>query len=229
MHSSQMLESFADCRMVNVTVPVQGQPAYQADGVLRRLSPPHLEIQFPTPPLPLDRIGPDEKWRIIFDKGVSFLTVWAVLSRAISPNLVQLTITRSETNNHARRDHRVDTEIYLRYWQGGENRQGLKPLRTQVNLSGYGISFEVKSSLAPNSLVELELTLPGATLETVRCLGRVIRSVGKTPGFFATAFELVNISQNDIAKIIHFCMTEQFRNMQNKARILAATFQPNQE
>jgi hypothetical protein len=223
MHSSQMLESFADCRIVNVTVPVRGQQAFQSDGVIRRLSPPILEVQFPAPPLPLDRIDPAEKWRITFDKGVIFLTAWAVLSRAISPHLVQLTITHSETNNHARRDHRVDTEIYLRYWQGGENRQGLKPLRTQVNLSGYGISFETKTSFAPNSLVELELILPGSTLETVRCLGRVIRATGKTPGCFETAFELVNISQNDIEKVIHFCMTEQFRNMQNKARILAAT------
>jgi hypothetical protein len=223
MHSSQMLESFADCRIVNVTVPVRGQQAFQSDGVIRRLSPPILEVQFPAPPLPLDRIDPAEKWRITFDKGVIFLTAWAVLSRAISPHLVQLTITHSETNNHARRDHRVDTEIYLRYWQGGENRQGLKPLRTQVNLSGYGISFETKTSFAPNSLVELELILPGSTLERVRCLGRVIRATGKTPGCFETAFELVNISQNDIEKVIHFCMTEQFRNMQNKARILAAT------
>jgi hypothetical protein len=227
MPSSQILESFADCRMVNVTVPVRGQQAFQADAVLRRLSPPHLEIQFPTLPLPLDHIEPDEKWRIIFDKGVSFLTAWAVLGRAVSPNLVHLTITRSETNNHARRDHRVDTEIYLRYWQAGKDRQGLKPVRTQVNLSGYGISFEIKYSLAPNSLVELELILPGAALETVRCLGRVIRATGKTPGCFETAFELVNINQNDIEKVIHFCMTEQFRNMQNKARILATSL--NQE
>lgn len=229
MHSSQMLESFADCRMVNVTVPLRGQQAFQADGVLRLLSPPLLEIQFPTLPLPLDRIESTQKWRVTFDKGVFFLTAWASLRQAISPNLVQLTITHSETNNHARRDHRVDTEIYLRYWQGGGNRRGLEPQRTKVNLSGYGISFETKISLAPNSLVELELILPGAALETVRCLGRVIRATGKMPGCFETAFELVNISQNDIEKVIHYCMTEQFKNMQNKARILAATFHPNQE
>jgi hypothetical protein len=29
-----------------------------------------------------------------------------------------------------------------------------------------------------------------------------------------------------VEKVIHFCMTEQFKNMQSKARILAATLQP---
>ena len=223
MHSALMLESFADCRMVNVTVPLRGHQAVHADGVLRQLSPPLLEIQFPTLDLPLDRIEPTEKWRITFDKGVAFLTAWATLGQMISPNLVQLTITHSETNNHARRDHRVDTEIYLRYWQGGESRQNLKSLRTRVNLSGYGISFQTETSLPPNCLVEFELTLPGTVLETVRCVGRVIRAVGKKQGCFETAFEMANISREDMEKVIHYCMTEQFKKMQNKTRILAAT------
>jgi hypothetical protein len=225
MTSLKMVEAFADCSMVNVTVPLKGQQALQVDGVVRRLDSPRLEIQLPTLPLPLEEIERAEKWRITFDKGIAFLTAWADFSQALNPNLVQLTITHSEANTHIRRDHRIDTEIYLRYWQGGENRQRLKPQRTQVNLSGYGISFRTENSLPPSSLVEMELILPGATLETIRCLGRVIRSVVKKPGYFETAFELTNVKPEDLEKVIHFSMTEQFKTMQSKTRILAATFQ----
>jgi hypothetical protein len=226
MSTTKGLDKIGDCRMVNVTVPLIGRQAFQADGVLRQLSPPQLEIQFPPPTLPLDRIDPAGTWRISFDQGISFLTVWAEFARTLNPNLVELTITHSETNSHIRRDQRVDTEIFLRFWQGGDNRHGLKPLRTRVNLSGYGISFQTGVSLAPNSLVELEMTLPGIKLETIQCLGRVVRATEKMAGDFDTAFDLVNISRDDVEKVIHFCMTEQFKNMQSKARILAATLQP---
>jgi hypothetical protein len=73
------------------------------------------------------------------------------------------------------------------------------------------------------------MTLPGTKLETIQCLGRVVRATEKMAGDFDTAFDLVNISRDDVEKVIHFCMTEQFKNMQSKARILAATLQPSTE
>ncbi|MEZ4598761.1 MAG: PilZ domain-containing protein [Syntrophotaleaceae bacterium] len=220
-----MVEQFADCVMVNVTVPMKGRQVLHVDGVLRNFSPPHLEIQFPTQPLPLEAIDPGGKWRVTFDKGIAFLTAWADLVRAIQPNLVLLFVTNSEISSHVRRDYRIDTEIYLRYWQGGEGRHRQKPQRARVNLSGYGISFRTTKSLPPGGLMEMEMHLPGATLETVRCLGRVIRTVEKSPGFLETAFELVNLQPDDREKITHFSMTEQFKAMQNKNRIFASTLQ----
>jgi hypothetical protein len=229
MSSLQTVEQFADCGMVNVTIPIKGRQVLHIDGVLRSFYPPSLEIQFPTQPLPLEEIDSTGKWRVIFDKGIAFLTAWADLARTIQPNLVQLTISHSEINTHVRRDHRIDTEIYLRYWQGGEGRQRQKPQKTRVNLSGYGISFRTESLLPPGALMEMEMHLPGAMLETIRCLGRVIRAAEKRAGYFETAFELVNLKPDDREKVINFSMTEQFKAMQSKNRILAATFQATGE
>ena len=120
----------------------------------------------------------------------------------------------------------MDTEIYLRFWQAGDGRQELPPQRTLVNLSGYGLSFHTETALAANSLVELELFLPGGTLEKVRCVGRVIRGSDQKEYRSVTALELVHPCQDDIEKIINFCMTEQFRKMQQKARMLASSMGP---
>ena len=226
MPAPEMLESFADCRMVKVTIPLLRERVLHLDGVIKNLTASSLEIQFPAQALPVADLAKEGRWCITFDKGVSFLTVWAELAALPGPDLIQLDITGAESTQYSRRDHRVDTEVYLHYWQAGDGRQELPPQRTRVNLSGYGISFHAQRSLGPNSLVELELFLPGATLEKVRCVGRVIRGSERPDEHAVTALELVNLSQADIEKIINFCLTEQFREMQQKARMLAASMSP---
>ncbi len=223
---TQMLENFADCRMAKVTIPLLREESLHLDGVIKTFTDSSLEIQFPAQTLPVADLANDGRWRITFDKGLSFLTVWARLAVLLNPNRVQLDIIGSESNHYARRDHRVDTEVYLRFWQAGDGRQELPSHRTRVNLSGCGISFNTETALAANSLVELELFLPGGTLEKVRCVGRVIRGSSQQEHCSVTALELVNLCQDDIEKIINFCMTEQFRDMQQKARMLASSMGP---
>jgi hypothetical protein len=222
-----MLENFADCRMVKVTIPLLREDSLHLDGVIKDFTDSSLEIQFPAQPLPITDLAKEGRWRITFDKGLSFLTIWARLATLLNPNRVQLDIIGSESNHYARRDHRVDTEIYLRFWQAGDGRQELPPRRTRVNLSGCGISFSTETALAANSLVELEIFLPGGTLEKVRCVGRIIRGSSQEEHCSVAALELVNPCQDDIEKIINFCMTEQFRDMQEKARMLASSIGPN--
>jgi len=224
---ASILQDFSDCQMVKVTIPLVGGKTLHLDGVIKELSDTLLDIRFPEQALPVEKIAQEGRWRITFDKGLSFLNVWARLTQLLSPHRVQLTVTGSDSSQYARRDHRVNTEIYLRYWQAGDGRQELAPQRIQVNLSGCGISFMTETPLMPNSLVELELFLPGGTLERVRCVGRVIRGSGQQEHHSLTALELINLSQADVEKIINFCMTEQFRDMQQKARMLAATIGPD--
>lgn len=226
---NQPLNPFVDCRIVKVTVPLSGERTLELDGVVKSSTESSLDIQFLPQKLPLEtELAAEGRWRLTFDKGLSFLTVWAKLSARPTPNHVQLTILNSELNQYARRDHRVNTEIYLRFWQAGDGRQELSPQRTPVNLSGYGISFHTETHLSAHSLVELELFLPGATLERIRCIGRVIRGRDQQQKPYLAALELVNPVQADIEKIIHFCMTEQFRSMQQKARMLASSMGPEE-
>ncbi len=222
-----LLENFADCRMVKVTIPLSREESLHLDGVVKDFTDSSLDIQFPAQPLPVSDLAETGQWRVTFDKGLSFLTIWASLATLVTPNRVQLNIIGSETNHYARRDHRVDTEVYLRYWQAGDGRQELPPRRTRVNLSGYGVSFQAQKNLAANSLVELEIFLPGESLEKVRCVGRIIRGSDQEEHCTVTALELVNLCQDDIEKIINFCMTEQFRDMQQKARMLASSMGPD--
>jgi hypothetical protein len=224
--TERILENFADCHMVKATVPLLREESLSLDGVIKDFTDSSLTIQFPAQALPVADLANEGRWRITFDKGLSFLTVWARLAVLLNPSRVQLDIIGSESNHYARRDHRVNTEVYLRYWQAGDGRQELPPHRTRVNLSGYGLSFNAETVLADNSLVELELLLPGGTLEKVRCVGRVIRGSKQKEHHSTTALELVNPCQDDIEKIIHFCMTEQFRDMQQKARMLASSMGP---
>lgn len=221
-----ILENFADCRMVKVTIPLLREESLHLDGVVKDFTDSSLDIQFPTQPLPIADLAQEGQWRVTFDKGLSFLTIWCSLTTLLNPNRVHLNIIGSESNHHARRDHRVNTEVYLRYWQAGDGRQELPPKRTRVNLSGCGISFHAETTLATNSLVELEIFLPGGTLEKVRCVGRIIRGSNQKEHCPVTALELVNPSQDDIEKIINFCMMEQFRDMQQKARMLASSMGP---
>lgn len=224
--TARILENFADCRMVKATIPLLREDSLHLDGVIQNFTDSSLDIQFPAQSLPINDLAEEGRWRITFDKGLSFLTIWARLAVLLNPNRVQLDIIGSESNQYARRDHRVDTEIYLRFWRAGDGRQELPPQRTRVNLSGCGISFNAETALAANSLVELELFLPGGTLERVRCVGRVIRGSGQQEHCSVTALELVNPCQDDIEKIINFSMTEQFRDMQLKARMLASSMGP---
>lgn len=225
-HPTNMLEDFADCRMVKVTIPLLREESLHLDGVVKDFTDSSLTIQFPSQSLPVSDLAKDGQWRATFDKGLSFLTIWGSLATLLNPNRVQLDIIGSESKHYARRDHRVDTEVYLRYWQAGDGRQELPPQRTQANLSGCGISFLAETTLATNSLVELEIFLPGETLEKVRCVGRIIRGSSQEEHSSVTALELVNPCQDDIEKIINFCMTEQFRDMQQKARMLASSMGP---
>lgn len=227
--TGKLLEDFADCRMAKVTIPLLREESLHLDGVIKDFTDSSLTIQFPSRPLPVADLANEGRWRITFEKGLSFLTIWARLAVLLNPNRVQLEIIGSESNHYARRDHRVDTEIYLRFWQAGDGRQALPPRRTRVNLSGYGISFNAETVLVANSLVELELFLPGGTLEKVRCVGRVIRGSNQKEHCSVTALELVNPCQDDIEKIISFCMTEQFRDMQQKARMLASSIGPEKD
>ncbi len=224
--TEKMLEIFSGCRMVKATIPLLREESLHLDGVIKKFTDSSLTIQFPTQALPVADLAKEGRWRIAFDKGLSFLSIWAKLSVLLNPNHAQLDIIGSESNHYARRDHRVNTEVYLRFWQAGDGRQELPPHHTRVNLSGYGISFSSETTLTANSLVELEIFLPGETLEKVRCVGRVIRGSNQKEHSSVTALELVNPCQDDIEKIINFCMTEQFRNMQQKARMLAFSMGP---
>lgn len=225
-HPTSILKNFADCHLAKVTIPLLGEKSLHLDGVVKNFADSSLEVQFPDQPLPVADLAKEGQWRVTFDKGLSFLTIWAKLANLLNPNRVQLDIVGSESNHYARRDHRVDTEVYLRYWQAGDGRQELPPQRTRVNLSGYGISFHAETTLVTNSLVELEIFLPGGTLEKVRCVGRIIRGSSQEEQCSTTALELVNPCQDDIEKIYNFCMTEQFRAMQQKAHMLASSMGP---
>lgn len=227
--TGKMLQDFADCRTVKATIPRLRNESLHLDGVIKEFTDSSLTIQFPFQPLPVADLAKEGRWRVTFDKGLSFLTIWARLSVLLNPNRVQLDIIGSESDHYARRDHRVNTEIYLRFWQAGDGRQELPPHRTRVNLSGYGISFSTETAPAANSLVELELFLPGGTLERVRCVGRVIRGSNQKEHCSVTALELISPCQDDIEKIINFCMTEQFRDMQHKARMLASSIGPEKD
>ncbi len=221
------LDTLTDYHLVRVTIPLRESSALHLDGVVKSSGETSLDIQFPPRSLPpVDQLADDGRWRLNFDRGLSFVTVWARLLQWPAPHLARLAVLDAEINDYARRDHRVNTEIYLRFWQAGDGRQQLPPRRTRVNLSGYGISFSTEATFPGNGLVELELFLPGVTLERVRCIGRVIRGRDGQGNNSLTALELVHPEQADIEKIVNFCMAEQFRTMQQKARVLASSLEP---
>ncbi len=225
--SNLLLDTLADYRLVRATIPLQEGAPLHLDGVVKSSGASSLDIQFPPRSLPpVEKLAKDGRWRLNFDRGLSFVTVWARLLNWPAPHLACLAGLDAEINDYARRDHRVNTEIYLRFWQAGDGRQQLPPRRTRVNLSGCGLSFATETVLPDSSLVELELFLPGVTLERIRCIGRVIRGREGQGKNSLTALDLVHPEQADMEKIVNFCMAEQFRTMQQKARVLVSSLEP---
>ncbi len=220
----------ADHTIIRVYPPLGEKRARPLEGVVKLLSTSLLEVFFPPETLPKEDFDPDGIWEVSWEQGEIILSAKARLDRQLDDHRVRLEITEIFFQHSTRRLFRVDAGVYLQYWPADLGvHPDRPPVRKKVNISGCGLRFEAAEPLAADRQLALEVTLPGATLEMVRCLGRVVRSSPRENGTYEIAMEMVQIPRKDLDKIMTFCMTEQFKKMHAKVKGMAAILSPSLE
>lgn len=216
-----------DQQIVRVFLPRLGAQPLPLQGVVKLVSTSFVEILFPLELFPTVPLDPAGEWLVIWEKGENILSARGRCVGQIEPSRVRLEITGFYFQTSARRYPRVDAEVYLKYWATERPAETLAPaVRQQVDISGCGLSFCSAQAYAVGAQVGLEISLPGPTLEVVRCVGRVVTTRPKDEVCFDIALEIVQIPQSDLDKVLNFCMVEQFKQLHSKVRIMGTVLSP---
>lgn len=229
MVSLDALACFSGRKVVKATVPTRRQGFLSLDVAVQRLAPPFLDIEIHPGQFPADDVAESGEWLLTCDQGASILSVRARLDRLLDERRVRLQMTGSSAHEGSRSFHRVDAEVYLKYWPADGDGADGKAVRQRVNLSGCGLRWVAPRGFGLDERLRLELILPGASLEVIRCVGKVVRVTRKGEQGFETALEIAEIAPDELDRLLAFCMTEQFRQMHSRVRVLASFLAPSLE
>lgn len=226
MVSQNALACFSGRKVVKAAVPTRRQGFLSLDVAVQCLAPPYIDIEIHPGQCPSDDVAEAGEWLLTCDQGTSVVSVRARVDSLIDERRVRLRVTEAAAHEGSRSFHRVDAEVYMKYWPAEGEGIGGKAVRQRVNLSGCGLRWLAHHSFGLKERLSLELVLPGVSLEVIRCTGRVVRVTGKGEQGFETALEIAEIAPEDMDRLLAFCMTEQFRQMQSKVRVLASFLTP---
>lgn len=216
-----------DQQVVRVVLPLRGGRSLPMEGAVKLLSTSFVEIVFPRERFPASDLEPEGEWLIFWEKGESVLSARARLDALVEESRIRLEIVGLFFQQSERRYPRVDAEVYLKYWAAHRSeKEDQRAIRQKVNISGCGMRFFSEEPYAAGEQIGLEISLPGPTLEVVRCVGRVVWAKQAPDSMYETALEIVQIPRQDLDKILNFCMVEQFRQLHSKVRIMGPVLSP---
>lgn len=216
-------------KVVKAAVPTRRHGFLSLDVAVQRLAPPYIDVEVPAGQCPSDDVAEGGDWLLTCDQGTSVVSVRARVDSLLDERRVRLRVTEAAAHEGSRSFHRVDAEVYMKYWPAEAKTAGGKAVRQKVNLSGCGLRWLAPHSFDLKDRLSLELVLPGVSLEVIRCTGRVVRVMGKGERGYETAMEIAEIAPEDMDRLLTFCMTEHFRQMQSKVRVLASFLTPSLE
>jgi hypothetical protein len=221
-------QTISDWRLAQFALPTGRGGQVHLEGIVRTTGATQLEVQLFARTWPIPDLDPEGEWKLLCEQGKDFIIIHGRPHHLDHPRHILLDIQSRQSRRQTRRHLRVDTEIYLACQRSeAPHPSAQNPLRTKVNLSSQGIGFHTGLDLRPRDLVDLAIILPGVTLESIRCRGRVLRMGAKTEKGRKAALEICDILPEDTEKIVLFCMAEQFRNMRDKTHMLAMLLNEN--
>ena len=225
---NKAMEVLNTLRVARLAIPLQGGMAAEHEVLLQRIEPTALEVEYSAGDFPRDRVDAAGNWTVFADNGTTLLSLHCQLDTFSGPCRLRLLVEEFSFHSHSRRFHRIDAEVFLTCRYGF--RQWPEPgrsVRQKINLSGSGVRFRSEIAFRPGQLLTLEIAFPGRLLETLRCGGKVIRNVRLETGVYEVSLEIVRVDREDHAKVIAFCMAEQFRQMHSRVRVLASLLSPS--
>lgn len=219
--TDELLNVFHEWHMVEISVPTLQGDLLHHEGVARMHGSDQLDVQILPSDWPLSSFDAHRNWDFRCEWGMHFIQITAYPENLEHPRHMRFRIESHRTHDHKRENLRVETDIYLAWWQGPTNHPPHpQPQRTHVNLSCQGLSFCTAEPLAADDIVTLQLILPGITLEHLQCEAQVLRVGQATKKGHQTALKIVRILPEDTEKLSLFCLAEHFRNMQSKTRLM---------
>jgi hypothetical protein len=217
-----------DQQIVRVLLPVRGGRPLPMQGAVKLVSTSFVEILFAPEGFPAGDLDRNGEWLIFWEKGENVLSARARFERQVEESRFRLEIFGFFFQPSERRHPRVDAEVYLKYWAAhGEEKARERALRQKVNISGCGIRFSSDEPYAKGEQIGLEISLPGPTLEVVRCVGDVVWTRQTADLQHEVALDIVRIPREDLDKILNFCMVEQFKQLHSKVRIMGPVLSPS--
>jgi len=216
-----------DRQIVRVFIPVRTGRPLPLEGAVKLVSTSFVEILFPPERIPVGDMDREGEWLIFWERGENVLSARARFDRQMEENRIRLEITGLYFQQSERRYPRVDAEVYLKYWAAHhEEKAQLRAIRQKVNISGCGMRFLSDEPYAAGEQIGLEMSLPGPTLEVVRCIGCVVWARQNADTSHEVALDIVQIPRQDLDKILNFCMVEQFKQLHSKVRIMGPVLSP---
>ena len=214
---------FDDWHLVEIRVPTDAKSPMVVDGLARKLGDGQMDVQIFPLMWPIPGLDPNGEWQLHCEQGMQYLSLKGRALSLSHPRQIRLQILSSQSGTHTRNNLRVDTEIYLSCRPNADRPAAARvrpPVRRRVSLSSNGLGFFSEECFKLEEQVRLSMILPAATLEHIDCLGTVLRMGAKTEKGHKTALAFADILPLDTERIELFCLTEQFKNMQSRARFL---------
>ncbi len=216
-----------DQQIIRIVPPSTDGSSVSLQGAVKQVSTSFLDILFPPESIPVDGLNRQGEWLIFWEKGENILSARARLDGLQGENRIRLEITGLFFQQSERRYPRVDAEVYLRYWATGNEEKERLAIRQKVSISGCGLLFQSAEAYAVGAQIGLEISLPGPTLEVVRCVGCVVWSRPSAARCHEIALDFVQVPQPELDKILNFCMLEQFKQLHSKVRVMGPVLSPS--
>jgi hypothetical protein len=227
MHFGSQQHILHDQQIVRVLLPVRDGRPLSMEGVVKLVSTSFVEILFPLEKFSAVDLDREGEWLIIWEKAENVLSARARLNLPVEGSRVRLEITGFFFQSSERRYPRIDAEVYLKYWAASRQEQTVPPaVRQKINISGCGMRFLSEEAYAAGEQVGLEISLPGPTLEVVRCVGSVVWTRKYTDLRHEVALDIMQIPRLDLDKVLNFCIVEQFKQLHSRVRVMGTVMSP---
>lgn len=216
-----VLNHLKEYRVVQVTLPRNGEESSVVDGVALATDPPIFEITF----------LPDQLQPLTFDEQagckISFVapngsaqTLNAEVVNVASETKLQLRALDTFSETQKRAYFRVDADLSVSYWQmESDEDENAQSVQTPVNVSGGGMRIPVKDAMREGSKVGLEIILGAPRPRVIECVAMVVRSF-RLGGVMQLALRFVDIEEEDQDAIVAYCFAEQRKQLRLKVHMM---------
>ena len=178
--------------------------------------------------LPLSSIDPEKRCLLSFDTGAVALSISAGIEHIEEGKKLILSDLKPTTSTQAqKRDYfRVSAQLPINLEKKEapqEDEPDILIIGEAVNISGSGILVSFPEPYEPipiNKRVILNIPLPEPQLQTISCIGIVMRDDVRDDGTHMVGFRFEGLENDDQDRIIAYCLAQQRQELQLKVQIL---------
>ena len=223
-NETDILQNIPDSKPVRIFIPLLNNPdRFKAQCVYQQSVAPKFTLIFKPGVLPTDDIDTNKSAIINVDMGGPTISLEANIVEISNSQTLEMLIQKSISHEQMREFFRVDavTDVISNAFETAvlADKEQESVAGKTVDISGSGILAIFESMPPQTKHIQLEISLPGEDIETIKIFAHQVRIQKLHDGRFEAAYHFDDISVENRDAIIGTCLVLQRKMLRLKVQV----------